>query len=242
MNAYRDSKESGVKAKFSGIELKISLFRALMLGVLCVFLLIWAFFIGILVGRGENPEDMVPEIAALMPSQNETTPEPAIEPEKPAASMDKILQPENLSFMGNLKTKPTNEDLTNAPLATNIPPKKVKPAEPAVETKQLAQAQASASHGQVKPIAKVEPGEGVFDYVYQVAASTDKKGAETLKSKLMARGIDAFVLEAQKDSGKIYRINVRFRGTPEDTRPFSKKLEEAGIDRKILITKKPAAN
>lgn len=242
MNAYRDSKENGVKRKFSSVELKISLFRALMLGVLCVFLLIWAFFIGILVGRGENPESMVPEIAALMPSQNETTPEPVTKPEKAAASMDKILQPENLDFMGNLKTKPTNDDLTNAPLATNIPPKKVKPANPAVETKPVVQPQASGSHGQVKPVVKVKPEEGVFDYVYQVAASTDKKGAEGLKSKLAARGIDAFVLEAQKDSGKIYRINVRFRGTPEDTRQFSKKLEEAGMDRKILVTKKPAAN
>lgn len=252
MNAYHDSKKGGLKAKLAGIELRVSLLRAVMLGLLCVFLLIWAFFIGVLVGRGEKPENMVPEIAALMPSQNSTMTLPITGSGNAQAPEDKIIQPENLEFMGNLKTKPTNADLTEAPLATNIPPKQSKPAPSpvVVEQKPATKPQAEAkpqTQTQVQPQTKPQtqastqaaPGEGVFDYVYQVAASGDKNGAEGLKNKLIANGMDAFVIEAQKDGSTIYRINVRFRGTPDDTKALTKKLQDVGIDRKILITKTP---
>lgn len=263
MNTYRDSKKSGLKAKLAGIELRMSLLRAVMLGLLGVFLLIWAFFIGILVGRGDKPEDMVPEIAALMPSENATDPTFVINSESTQASEGKILQPENLGFMGNLKTKPSNDDLTNAPLATNIPTKQ-KPvpsvasepkqngvpgknlqsdAKPQAKPQGQTQAQTQAqTQVQPKSEAQVAPGEDVFDYVYQVAASSDKNGAEGLKDKLIAKGLDAFVLEAKKDESTIYRINVRFRGSPDDTRKLTKDLQDAGIDRKILVTKTPTVN
>lgn len=248
MNTYRDQKKDGLKAKLAGIELRLSLLRALMLGLLCIFLLIWAFFIGVLVGRGEKPENMVPEIAALMPSQNGTA-SPADDPDNMQIPEDKIIQPENLEFMGNLKTKPTNDDLTEAPLATNIPPKLTKPptedSKPAAASNPKTEAEAkpqAQSHPQTQGAVEVAPGVDVFDYVYQVAASGDKNGADGLKNKLLANGMDAFVLEAQKDGGAIYRINVRFRGTPDDTKKLTKALQDVGIERKILITKTPTVN
>ena len=252
MNKYKDigSKKGGLKAKLAAIELKISLLRVVMLGCLGAFLLIWAFFIGILVGRGDHPEEVVPEIAAWMPSQNSTAPVGMDENGENIRFPDKIIPPEELEFMGNLKTRPSSDDLTRAPLATNIPPKQEKPVpqQPVVEVHQADQ-KPTQTAGQTKPTEKPQTqsqpktqdsGEGVFDYVYQVAASGDKAGAENLKNKLATNGMNAFIITADKDGSVIYRINVRFRGTPDDTHQLTKQLAAAGLDRKILITKTPA--
>lgn len=226
MNVYSDSKKNRLKERLAGIEFKVSLVRAIMLGVFFVVLLMWVFFVGIVIGRGDNPENIVPELAAIMPSQNMTASMSNNDDSSNEASQDKIIQPENLEFMDNLKTKPTNDDLTSTPLATNIPPKaKNVPTKPTA-TEQQTQSQAQAD---------VEE----FDYVYQVGASRSKEGSEKLKKKLLDAGFRASILQIEKDGAALYRINVDFRGAPEETSSLSEDLKALGLERKILISKSP---
>lgn len=247
MKKYAKDSGSGVKEKISkGIVVRISFVRLIMLMLLLVMLLVWAFFIGVLVGRGEKPEDTVPEIARLMPSVNGTTTAvvSGLEALNEVAEQEKskpkneIMKPESLGFMRDLKSNPTTDDLTKAPLPTNIPPKSEKPAnQPATSSGKPADKPAD------KPAASTSSeraaGENVFDYIYQVAASGDKAATNDLKNKLINNGFKASIVEAQKDGKTIYRLNVAFRGTPEDTRTLSEDLKKVGINNKILIKKTP---
>ncbi len=254
------NRKPGLKARLEAVEFKFNLSRLLMCCLTGIFLLFWAFFIGVLVGRGERPEAVVPRIADLMPCRNssldqsgaQTSPEPQKQEEQ-------VMSPEELGFMGHLKSRPSKADLTKAPLATNIPakPERRQAELPQVE-RHAPSRQASASGAKPAAGPGGKPGaaaadraasgaggvdadgsEAVFDYIYQVAASGDKTGADSLKNKLVANGLDAFVLEADKEGKPIYRINVRYRGTPDSTKQLSQKLASVGLNRKILITKQP---
>lgn len=246
MNTYIDSKKNGLKAKLTGIEFKISLLKVIVYTVFGIVLLIWSFFIGILVGRGDNPENMVPEIAAIMPTQNTTNLTSTNNNSSNVASQNNIIQPENLEFMDNLKTEPSTDDLTNAPLATNIPPKSKKVRPQPIETQYQQSSIERKKETKQKPAqrsqskAQVTSGEGVFDYVYQVAASRNKDGAENLKKKLVANGLSASIVQTDKDGSILYRINIAFRGTPTETRGLNRNLKDVGLDRKILISKVPS--
>ena len=244
----------GLKSRLEAVEIKFSLSRLLMFCLIGIFLLIWAFFIGVLVGRGERPEAVVPQIAELMPCRNSSAESAGAQTASNPKKNDEVISAEELNFMGHLKSKPSNADLPKAPLATNIPSKRerVQADLPKVE-KHDRSGQTAASASGNKSLnesadrrkgdddrSKQGSSEDVFDYVYQVAASTDKNGADSLKNKLVANGMDAFVLEASKGGKPIYRINVRYRGTPDSTKELSRKLESVGLSRKILITKQPA--
>jgi hypothetical protein len=52
-------------------------------------------------------------------------------------------------------------------------------------------------------------------------------------------GISANIQSGEKDGKTLYRIQVNYRGKPEQIKDLRKELEKAGIDRVILKTKTP---
>ncbi len=270
----------GLKGKFfSQITIHLSLLRLMMIVLVMILLLVWAFFIGVLMGRGETPEDAVPEIASMMPTANSTVSESAAlvanmlekgtghnnntnanpaqtkmdkqvqtSTAQPAHPRDGIIQAENLGLMDGMKNKPNRDDLTNEPLSTSIPPQKEKPQasdkknKPKEQDKknQADQDKQAKDKAQTKDQAKDKSGSsGQFDYVYQVAASTDAAAAEKLKKQIEGLGVSASVQSGEKDGKTLYRIQVSYRGRPDQISGLRQKLSKVGIGQIILKTKIP---
>lgn len=78
------------------MSFSMSVGKATALGILAVFVVAWAFVLGVVVGRGYRPEQAMPEIERIMPAppaQNQT------------ADLG-VLKPEELNYMDQLSKTP----------------------------------------------------------------------------------------------------------------------------------------
>ncbi len=264
-----------------GAVIRLTLKKLIFLAILLVFLLLWAFFVGVLVGQGVNEtKNDAPANATsatinnYASTENTTAPEAPVQATPPraaeaprapkaqaaaaasAANVDKnnnptqtaapdraasdtVIPPQELSFMSDLKGKPG----APAPTANVNAPRAGAQAAPGNTAQKPPRAEAqtaSAETGRPEdpaPKAATPPGPGIFDYQYQVAATTDLEGAKRLVGRLRADGLRASMVQGSKDGGKLYRVHVDFRGTPQDTNQLRDKLSKFGIERVILKTK-----
>ncbi len=262
-----------------GVMIRLTLKKLIILSVILLVLLVWAFFVGVLVGQGINAEDKVealagsnstalntsPDVDAVAPELPEmakpprVAEEPAPTPAKPKPAQnaapaaqrpntagtdaqgnsgDTVISPQELSFMTDLKDKPappnpakSNEDGAQQRAAAQKPQR---------AAAQNSQADAGANAGRPEdpaPKATTSPGPGIFDYQYQVAATSDLEGAKRLVNQLRADGLRASMVQGNKDGSKLYRVHVDFRGTPSDTNQLRDQLAKFGINRVLLKTK-----
>lgn len=261
-----------------GAVIRLTLKKLIFLAVLLVFLLLWAFFVGVLVGQGvnetknESPANATStRINSYASNENTVAPEIPVQAAPPrtseaprapqtqtstAASADRnsgqaqagapgratndtVIPPQELSFMSDLKGKPA----APAPAAANANAPRSGAQTATANSAQKpprADAEATADTGQPEtpaPKATTPPGPGIFDYQYQVAATTDLDGAKRLVGRLRADGLRASLVQGSKDGSKLYRVHVDFRGTPQDTNQLRDKLSKFGIERVILKTK-----
>ena len=265
-----------------GAVIRLTMKKLIFLAILLVFLLLWAFFVGVLVGQGvnENKNDVPANatstiinnyasnantVAPEIPAQA-TPPRAAEAPRAPqaqtaatanAANADKnarpaqsgapdrtandtVIPPQELSFMSDLKGKPG----APSPAATSAnAPRAGAKATSGSTAQKPPRADAGATGADTgrpedpAPKATTPPGPGIFDYQYQVAATTDLDGAKRLVGRLRADGLRASLVQGSKDGSKLYRVHVDFRGTPQDTNKLRDKLSKFGIERVILKTK-----
>lgn len=193
--------------------------------------LVWVFIFGVMLGRGHNPEEVVPKLAQVMPVSPH--PQPAPDP------MEEVLQSKDLKYHDSLKGK-------NA-----APPPRAAAPSPAPQPP-AASAAAQKSAEQAKPVDPAKPGPqkpqpagtpdregGAYAYVYQVAAFTNPQQAQTLQQKLRGSGMSADISETQAGKTTWFRVLVNFRGKPDDTRTLREKLAAHGITNILLRDKTP---
>lgn len=197
-----------------------------------LFVLVWVFIFGIMLGRGHNPEEVVPELAKVMPASPPLSPD-----SQPQGNMNEVLHPSELKYHDSLKGK----DVQEKPRAAATPPEAAlpqtapNPAPPQPAAKAPAPAQ--------PPVASrtsASQEQAVYDYVYQVAAFNSSAGAEILRKKLQNGGLAAKVDQSESNGTTWYRIMVSFRGKPENTRKLREQLAAYGIKTLILRGKTPA--
>jgi hypothetical protein len=94
LSKFNVSNDGGPR-KFS-FELTMS--GLVSLGIVLVLGVSWVFILGILVGRGYRPEEAVPELAQIMPSNENSA---TLESSQPPT----VLRPEELQFMEDLQSK-----------------------------------------------------------------------------------------------------------------------------------------
>ena len=85
--------------------LRVSIAGLLASALILMIALGWMFAIGVIVGRGYDPEEKLPRLAGLLPRQEsgQETPADAAEPDPG------ILKAEELTFMRDLRLPPTGE-------------------------------------------------------------------------------------------------------------------------------------
>lgn len=220
------------------VTLTLSLPKAVFSALFLVFLLVWAFIFGVMLGRGHNPEEIVPELARVMP-----TPAPQAQT-PPDEGMDNVLRPQDLKYRDSLKGK----DAGSPPRVAPAPPQRAEqPARP--EARQPASSEAAqkpapqtAGAKPAPPDAAISQGaqdQTAYNYTYQVSASTNKASSENMQNKLKAAGLSARISPYESNGVTWYRILVSFRGKPDDTRTLRAKLTQQGISTIILREKVP---
>jgi hypothetical protein len=183
-------------------------------------LIAWAFVLGVLMGRGYEPEAHIPELARIMPKAEGNQPPAVIAPDVPRETATEegnaILQPGDMGYRQTLKGGPAR----SAPPAQGTPPQEAPQAVPP------------------PPPAEKLP---TYDYVYQVAAYKAAAPCDALVVRLRKAGLNASTEKSASASGtKWYKTLVNFRGTPDDVDQLREKLGEFQLNTLLLRSKTPS--
>lgn len=255
-NKNRERKDEGEPRRFT---FSLSTAGLVSLSVVAVAALAWVFILGVLVGRGYQPEQALPQLAEIMPRPEAEAPAPT--------SDDGVLKPEELEFFDAVKKQPGQ---TPGPkVATN--PETVAKAR-AADAKARAKAEATKAQAEVEAQTKTEtkaerqadalaaqitgeiadtadvaaasatPNEESgqrFDYVYQTASLRKRSSADEFAARLAKRGYKTSIERARTDSGTWFRVLLHHTGTPESTRAVKDMLHEMGVQKPIMRSKSP---
>lgn len=196
----------------------------------------WIFMLGVMVGRGYNPDAKIAEVVpGIAPgSRLPAAPEPATT----------ALRPEELDFIPALRNKPRLSVQHNAGLPVNSPgagnrtaPLSTLPNPPEIQT--------AGATGQIaappSPPPPAAPKAELYDYVYQTATFNDPEQADKLREKLEGVGVRTRLEKTPAKSGKIlYKVQALLRGNEEDNKDLLASLERFRLGPPLLRSKTPA--
>lgn len=202
--------------KKSGLSFQLSLSGFLFLAVLVVIGMAWSFILGVIVGRGHQPEQVarsmikkvVSEEFPLLTDKNE-----------------EVLKGEELEFFDKLKQGPsTTPEAKPAPAKT--PPAEAKPAAKS-ETKTAPTAAPSTDK------------EEIFVFNYQIAALASMEQAQTFLKKLTPGGFKTSVVTATHEGKTWYRVYVHHQGSVPSALALREELKKYGVNDALLRSRTP---
>ena len=177
-------------------------------GVFVFVVVAWAFILGVLVGRGYQPETFLPLVSEYMPgdAQHEKADQSAQNP---------VLSAQELGFFQSLQQEAKSE--------THEPERAQSHDKP--EEKSNARAVATNdSQGYV--------------YEYQVGAFKRRSQAQALQKGLADRGFAADVIRSTVQGAAWYRVLVHYTGQVSGVEAFTSRLRQAGVKKFFLRSKK----
>lgn len=234
------------------------------LGLVLVAAVGWAFFMGFMVGRGQNPEKSVEQMTGMLRDEQAqpAAPVPPAAPAAPGAQSaptaqpERAEQPEQAGSTAEVPASPA--DAAHATQAQQSPQAAPQAApqegsafpfsrpqgaglaawgiSPATPAPGAAAAPSSPPQGQRAPAAqpKAAQAEPLFDYSFQVAAFKDKADADKLRARLESKGLRS----RQQKSGKVLLVLVNLRGTELDAANLREELQRMKLGKPILASKK----
>ncbi len=229
--------------------------------ILCAVFLVasaWSFFMGFMVGRGQNPEAHLEQMTGLrvkdapvqlpqestIPSADAATSAPSAEkaptpppapnpPQEQRADNDAQKQPEALA-----KQHATGEARYPfaRPSGSSLAAWGQQQASPQDTGKQKENTSRKSQSAQVPTtgMAMQPTGGPIYDATYQVAAFKGPKDAAHLCQTLKERGIRAF----KQKSGKVLLVLVNLHGTDADALSLRKTLQAMGLGAPVLLSRK----
>lgn len=231
------------------VTVTLSLPKAIFSVFFALFVLIWVFIFGVMLGRGHNPEDVVPELAKVMPSPVAPAGAPANAPAD--TTINDVLTSQDLKYHDTLKSKdPVEKPRPPAPVQQAAQPQPAAPAKP--QTPPPAAPKPAQQAAAPKPAPAVSPApptsttqkedsdKTVYNYIYQVAAFNNSTAAQAMQKKLQDGGVSSRITQTESGGTVWYRLLVSFKGKPEDTRALRTRLAPYGISTIILRGKTPA--
>lgn len=231
----KKNEDAGVPSP--GIAISLSMPVAVGLGLVLACAVGWAFYLGWIVGKGENPEQRLEAVTRLIKKEDAPaeTPQPAQAPALAAETENsadsatplKAAKPEGANAYPFSRPQgeqqaawPENAPKTAEPPKTKAQAKAARPAPPKAQPATPA-----------KPAAKG----GRYDFSYQVAAFKSLREAENLKARLQKNGIKSDV----RKSGKVQLVVTNIRGTDEMAIALRGKLANLKLGKPLLLSKKP---
>ncbi len=226
-------------------------FSALVTAGIVLFIgIAWSFVLGVMVGRGYNPEKKVPQLASLLPDERKAqTAPPNISEQIPKGE---VMKPEDLGFMTSLKGKPGEKGVSAPAPAKNVNDPKMRPLSNSMAAVQggagtpASQAstqgttpppaiQPTASQPAKQPAVPPQPKQNQFDYTWQVATFKDMDSVDKLRARLEGQGLRSRV----EKSGKLIKVMVLYRGTEDSAKGVRQSFGEMGLGQPLQRGKKP---
>lgn len=213
------------------------------------------FALGVLLGRGYDPEAGIPKLERMMPqpgrpsapiviSDGESAPE-SLPQEKKTASGG-VLGQGDLAYPDSLKTPPRHA----TPKPQGAPRQKTEqPAKQEQNAKQPRQPEKGTSPAtDTAPVRTAAQNQSqqqagdtqTFQYVYQVAAYKDQPSCDRFIEKLKKAGLKARVQKSADNGVTWYRVLVDFTGRPDDTDSLRATLQNLGAGKPLMKAKVPA--
>ncbi|PKN43099.1 MAG: hypothetical protein CVU60_01710 [Deltaproteobacteria bacterium HGW-Deltaproteobacteria-18] len=217
------------------LSFQLGLSGFLSLAVLVVIGMAWSFILGVIVGRGYQPEKMAMEMAQkVLPEDFPLLTE----------KNEEVLKGEELEFFDKLKQGPTSVAPAPAPQAKAPTPPQPKPqptAAPKPEQSPIEAALQSAATaaGQSPATAAKNAKEEVFVFNYQVAALASMEQAQTFLKKLDPAKFKTSVVTATHEGKTWYRIYVHHQGTVDSALALKEQLKGSGIGGVLLRSRTP---
>ena len=229
------------------------------LGLVLVAAVGWAFFMGFMVGRGQNPEKSVEQMTGMLRDEQAQPAAPAQSP--PTAQPEQAEQPEQTGSTAGAPASPADaaqaqqspqaapqaapQDGSAFPFsrpqgaglaAWGINPATPAPGATAAPSSPPQSQRADPRQTQRAPAAqpKAAQAEPLFDYSFQVAAFKDKADADKLRARLESKGLRS----RQQKSGKVLLVLVNLRGTELDAANLREELQRMKLGKPILASKK----
>lgn len=212
---------SGKTAK--RFTIRLSLAGLLSTVAVAVLSFLWVFIMGVLVGRGYQPEEAVSQLTSLLPSTQSKLPD----------TLPEALRPEELEFDKNLSqqagisrqnsTRPPSSPVTGTPDPT--------------KTQQMLSS-APSSRTALSATEQIPQGP-VHTYIYQCASFRDNAIARAFQIELDNHNLQSSLEEIETETGLWYRILVTFTGTAQETEKVKQILAELGIQNPLLKKKTP---
>ncbi len=207
--AARNTKNK--KKQESRLSLQLTPGKTLTLGGFALLAIVWAFILGVFVGRGYNPENVMPDISRIMPQEEKKQEE------------SRILRPEELDFYERLRSEPARE-----------PSPQEQPAAPTADPPQDQPLETAALPPEPEPEAES------FVYTFQVGSFQSMERAGGLQQRLYQEGFSASINRAFARDEPWYRVIIEVETTPSKIDNFKQKLGEQGIDQPLLRNKRPS--
>lgn len=215
--------------------------------IVLVISLGWSFVLGVMVGRGYNPEKKISQLANLFPKDESDAPASMgrVGDDQP---VDTVMRAEDLSYAASLKGKPGQGKLAPPPpkAGTEPKPKNMQNATAVVTTtvdaaslvSQPAMAQPpSAPRVEATPTPKA-PAAQNFDFTFQVATFKTTSSVDDLRAKLEGAGLRTR-METTKGKTVLYKVLVLYRGTADAAQALRQQLVDMGLGQPIQRGKSP---
>lgn len=220
--------------------------KILLLGIIALGAIIWFFFLGLLLGRGEYPERAIPEISKMMPQSNGTETPLTVLTVEPTSEIEQRIAEKKAETKGKTEASSETKQETDTKKVTikqsikKQEPQKISKKTTQVATKKVQQnIPLKAGKKEIKIASKeTSQSEDIFDYVYQVASFKDEKSANAFANRLKKSEIKARVASSKTGSTIWSRVVVDFRGTPNDTAKLREQLKPFKVDKMVMLKKK----
>ncbi|MEG2173003.1 MAG: SPOR domain-containing protein [Desulfovibrionaceae bacterium] len=211
----------------------------------------WSFVLGVMVGRGYNPEKKIPQLASFLPKEDDTTQAPTsrVGENQPA---DKVMKAEDLSYAASLKGKPGQGKLAPPPPkpGTEPKPKNMQNATApvaAVFDPATGAAQGNVTQAPTDKTAKAQSpdkakspavNQNIYDFTFQVATFKDTGSVDNLRARLEGEGLRTR-MEKTKGKTPLYKVMVVFRGNADAAQSIKQRLTDMGLGQPIQRGKSP---
>lgn len=226
------------------------------------------FALGVLLGRGYDPEAGIPELERMMPQPGRPS-APVVISEGDAGDDASVPAPQehagilgqgDLAYPESLRTP--HSTAVPKPQQQPKPPKQDQAAQP---TRQNAQTQARTTQRQgggaettrspgltPLPMTGTAPvrtsarnqeqaaDQRVYHYSYQTAAYKDEASCDRFTARLKSAGLNARTQKSTDNGVTWYRVMVDFTGRPDDTDALRAKLQSLGAGKPLMKSKVPA--
>lgn len=180
-------------------------------GVFAFVLVGWAFILGVLVGRGYQPEAFLPLVAEYMPGQSKQL-------DERDQDQNPVLSAQELGFFESLQSEPELEP---------------------GEKKQRASQTGTSLETKPETGIETQKSEQAYVYEFQVGAFKRQDQAEALRRRLVQNAFSAGVQKSRVQGSAWYRVVVRHTGEPTGVKAFTARLQQAGVSNFFLRSKEP---